>query len=336
MHAIRRAYPRAHITLLTSPGKEGVPGAADVLRGCAWVDEVLAYYPKDLRNKGKIATFMREMRAQGFELWFELPLEPTFGVALRNMAFARLSGAKWGYGWRMCTLRWSVQAQSEYLRFPNEVEKLCAVITEAGIEAGCRSFPLPIHDSHLEEVRRVLLDSDLTGDPPAAIAPGAKRAPNRWPPERFIEVGRHLVHRGFRVCVLGGEFERDVCHEVASGIGPRAVDLAGRLSILASWELLRRCALVVCNDSGVQHMAAAAGTPSVSVFSCRDFKGKWWPHGSRNSVLQKWIDCHTCLLESCPFDNQCIKLIEVSEVIACAERRIEELNPAPATLPVGR
>jgi heptosyltransferase-2 len=116
------------------------------------------------------------------------------------------------------------------------------------------------------------------------------------------------------VVVLGGPGDAAECGAIASAIGPGAHSLAGALSLEESCELLRRCELLVCLDSGVQHLASAVGTPCVSLFSCWQMRGKWRPYGERNVVLQKWVDCHTCMLERCPRDNMCIKKISAEDV----------------------
>jgi ADP-heptose:LPS heptosyltransferase len=158
-----------------------------------------------------------------------------------------------------------------------------------------------------------------------AFAPGAKLEPNRWPVERFIEVGKNLAARGCRMVVLGGSSEAPMCERIASAIGRNAASLAGKTTVRESCEVLTRCAMLICNDSGVQHLAAAVGTPCVSLFTRREFPGMWWPHGPQHQVLMENVECHTCFLDVCPHDNKCIKAIGVDEVIAAAGRVLARL-----------
>jgi heptosyltransferase-3 len=111
-----------------------------------------------------------------------------------------------------------------------------------------------------------------------------------------------------------------MCERIAKAIGRNAVSLAGKTTVRESCEVLARCAMLICNDSGVQHLAAAVGTPCVSLFTRREFPGMWWPHGAQHEVLLKDVECHTCFLDACPYDNKCIKAIGVDEVIAAAGR----------------
>ena len=156
-----------------------------------------------------------------------------------------------------------------------------------------------------------------------AFAPGAKLEPNRWPADRFIEVGNSLAARGYRIVVLGGSSDAPMCDRIAKAIGRNAASLAGKTTVRDSCEVLARCAMLICNDSGVQHLAAAVGTPCVSLFTRREFPGMWWPHGPQHEVLLKDVECHTCFLDACPYDNKCIKAIGVDEVIAAAGRVLE-------------
>jgi ADP-heptose:LPS heptosyltransferase len=323
MHAIRQAYPDAQLSLLTSPGRKGAVGAAELLDGAKWLDELLVYHTDDFATLRQRLKLLRRLRERAYDVWIELPqnLQP-MRVMLRNMVTARLAGARWAYGWRLARIRWAAQAQSELLTFPNEVERLLSVIADCGIPSQAAVFPLPISDRDRELVDEVLDHNGLAPQTLVAIAPGAKRSTNRWPLDRFAQVGRHLVREGFQVLIMGGGSDAEDCETVASSIGPGALNLAGQLSLLQSCQLLKRCELLICNDSGVQHLAAAVGTSCLSIFSFWQPRRQWWPYGSQHTVLYKWVECHTCLLDRCPYDNRCIKLIGADEVIAWADRKL--------------
>ena len=244
------------------------------------------------------------------------------------MIAARMAGARWAYGWRVNTIRWAAHAQSELFTFPNEVERLLALAAECGIPSQAAVFPLPLRDCHRRVVDELVDKNGLARQTFVAIAPGAKRSTNRWPLDRFVEVGRHLVCEGFRVLVMGGASDVEDCRTVTAAIGAGALNLAGQLSLLQSCELLKRCHLLICNDSGVQHLAAAVGTRCLSIFSFWQLRGKWRPYGSEHTVLQKWVECHTCFLDRCPYDNRCIKLIDADEVTAWADRQLCNVEQA--------
>jgi len=321
MHAIRRAYPVAHLTLVTSPGKLGSVGARELLDGVSWLDEIVVYHAEDIATaRGRLA-LVSQLRARNFDVWIELPaVAASLSTSFRNLMVARSAGVRWGFGWRY-EPRFAARAQSTFIDFPDEVARLLEIVRAAGFAADESDFPLELSDSTRRTVTALLDQAGLAdSERLIAFAPGAKLEPNRWPGDRFIEVGRNLAERGYSIVVLGGGSDAPMCERIAKAIGRNAASLAGKTTVRESCEMLARCGMLICNDSGVQHLAAAVGTPCVSLFTRREFPGMWWPHGPQHEVLLKDVECHTCFLDACPYDNKCIKAIGVDEVIAAADR----------------
>jgi ADP-heptose:LPS heptosyltransferase len=321
MHAIRRAYPAAHLTLVTSPGKAGSIGARELLDDVSWIDEIVVYHAEDIATARGRLELVRSLRARKFEVWIELPVVAApLATLFRNLIVARSAGARWGFGWRY-EPRFAAPSQTLFNDFPDEVDRLLEIVRTAGFAGEDTDFPLELTDSNARTVTDLLDQAGVAAsDLMIAFAPGAKLEPNRWPVDRFIEVGNSLSTRGYRIVVLGGSSEVPMCDRIAKAVGRNAVSLAGKTSVRESCEVLARCAMLVCNDSGVQHLAAAVGTPCVSLFTRREFPGMWWPHGPQHEVLMKDVECHTCFLDACPYDNKCIKAIGVDEVIVAAGR----------------
>ncbi|NOT33944.1 MAG: glycosyltransferase family 9 protein, partial [Candidatus Eisenbacteria bacterium] len=120
----------------------------------------------------------------------------------------------------------------------------------------------------------------------AIVAPGAIYGPAKcWPPESFAEVGRALTARALTVLVCGTAAEADRCAQVAAAI-PGAIDLAGRTGLGELTALCARAYAVVCNDSGLGHLAAATGALTISVFGSTS--SAWTaPLGPRAHVVQR-------------------------------------------------
>ena len=149
-----------------------------------------------------------------------------------------------------------------------------------------------------------------------ALAPGGKRCLNRWPIDRFAEVGRRWVESGGCVVVVGGENEKALGKLIEGQCGSTVLNLCGQTSVLETTEVLKNCGVLVTNDSGPMHLAALVGTPCVAVFSARDFPNKWFPRGVGHTVLRSEVDCSPCLLEECLNDHLCLTNIHVEEVWA--------------------
>jgi asparagine synthase (glutamine-hydrolysing) len=317
--AIRNRFPKAHITLLTSPGKPGAMGAEEVLGNSQLVDDIWTYYSEDIKGVRQKLAMARKVREQHFDLWIDLPNNlTTLRRQLRDMVFVATALIPWARGWRVDTLRWAAQAQSLHINFPDEVDRLLAIVRDAGFDASSVDFAMSPKAQIVSSIDKLLAHNRVAG-PIVAIAPGAKRSTNLWPRERFMQVAAALHDRGYAVLIVGGSSDAELCSAVASGT-EGAISLAGDLSLEQSCELLRRCKFAVCLDSGVQHLASAVGTPCISLFSSWQMRGKWHPHGARNVVLQKWVSCHTCLREICPHDNFCMRLLEGRQVNVSATR----------------
>jgi heptosyltransferase-2 len=106
------------------------------------------------------------------------------------------------------------------------------------------------------------------------LLPGAARGPaKQWPAERFVELGRRLIRSSadVDVAVMGSAGEEPLCRRVADAIrNERVLNLAGRTTFAEWAAVLRRCAVVVANDSGGMHLSAAVGTPVVALYGITD------------------------------------------------------------------
>jgi ADP-heptose:LPS heptosyltransferase len=122
---------------------------------------------------------------------------------------------------------------------------------------------------HHEKAANVLVPS---GAPVLAIGPAANWRGKQWRSERFAELGLRLtapdgVLAGARIAVLAARYERAQAEPVLAAIPPvRRIDLVGRIDLLTAAAVLRRCALFVGNDTGLMHIAAATGIPTIGLF----------------------------------------------------------------------
>ncbi len=320
MFAIRRAYPEAHLTLLTTPGKyRGARHAQQLLGAAAWIDEIITYDLDEIASIAQRLELGARLRAHEFDLWFDLTLDRArFLRMIRDMLVARLLGARWAYGWRLEHLGFAARAEAETREFPNEVERLAKVLRACGFKGDSTIFPAFAESQNDEAVDFLLRAPNLQRRPLVAIAPGTRRPCNLWPLDRFAAVSAHLAAGGIAVLLIGGAEDRALCEEIRSRSDNYPINLAGKLSLLESCGLLRRCDLLICVDSAPQHLAAAVGTRCVAIFSRRDLRRRWYPHGNQHRVLEGAVECHGCLLEVCPFDNRCMKQVTVEQVLAAA------------------
>lgn len=152
--------------------------------------------------------------------------------------------------------------------------------------------------------------------------PGAAYGPAKcWPAERFKELAKLLLQRKDVWLVFfgdssAGELIKEICRELPE----RAMNLAGVTSLRELACLIKSLDLLVTNDSGPMHIAAAFDVPMVAFFGSTD-EQKTGPYGQSEAVLNKKVSCSPCFKRVCPIDFRCMKEIGVDEVF----RRIEKL-----------
>ena len=153
------------------------------------------------------------------------------------------------------------------------------------------------------------------GEPVIGVFPGGNAASRRWDPERFAELVRRLATGGRRIVVFGGPNERELTARVA---GTAAVDLGGQTDLAQLATGIASCDLLVTNDTGPLHLAAAVGTPTVSMWGAGDPRVTG-PLGAGHRMLRHpELSCVPCTKNECPLvvQNQCLSLITVDEVEA--------------------
>jgi heptosyltransferase-3 len=160
-----------------------------------------------------------------------------------------------------------------------------------------------------------------------AIGPGSKMPAKIWPKERFISLTDRILdrHSGVGLVVLGGAEDRQLGEEISARHPNACWNFAGSTSIIQSLTLLHRCVAYVGNDTGTMHLAAAAGTSCVAIFSARDLPGKWEPYGRGHVIIRKSVPCSGCMLEECTVEaKRCLTSITVDEVLQGLEQILHD------------
>jgi heptosyltransferase-2 len=172
----------------------------------------------------------------------------------------------------------------------------------------------PLRVSPEAAARSEPLLAELAGRGPLiGLNPGANWPSRRWPPERYGALGRLLREAlDARVAVLGGRQELDLARRVAEAV-PGARSLAGRTDLKALMAILSRLDLLVTNDTGPMHVAAALGTPLVDLCGAADERVTG-PRGPRSRVLREHLFCSPCVKNVCPYHLECMEALTVRRV----------------------
>ena len=158
--------------------------------------------------------------------------------------------------------------------------------------------------------------------PVFGLNPGAEYGPaKRWPVERFIAVATEIQQRTNCVwLIFGGKNDTAIADQIASALLASRFtfhDLSGTTSLRELMALLKLCRVLLTNDSGPMHVAAALGTPVVVPFGSTspELTGPGLPGDSRHHLLKSDAPCSPCFLRECPIDFRCMNGITVARVV---------------------
>lgn len=161
------------------------------------------------------------------------------------------------------------------------------------------------------------------------LIPGSKHFTKRWPKEYFIELGNKLNQNGFNVKIFGGKDDKQICGQIASGI-ENSINLCSENNLFETAAGIKQCKIVITNDSGLMHAAAAVGTPIIAIFgsSVREFG--FVPYKIKNLILENnSLSCRPCShigRSSCPKHHfKCMKEITPDLVLDNTLKFISDL-----------
>lgn len=145
------------------------------------------------------------------------------------------------------------------------------------------------------------------------FCPGSKHFTKRWLPEYFIRLGNELVKCEFKIVLFGGKSDRELCNEISQQIFG-SINLQNEDQLLLTAAEMKKCKLIITNDSGLMHTASASGVPLISIFGSTVREFGFIPTGSQNLILENnSLSCRPCShigKSSCPKKHfKCMKEI---------------------------
>ncbi|MBI2095485.1 MAG: glycosyltransferase family 9 protein [Candidatus Omnitrophica bacterium] len=312
---LRRRFPDAWISVMVRPSTR------EILEGHPLIDEVIPYdYSPEGRDRFPLGylRFLRGIAKRRFDIACVLRpgvrshLAPFLAGIPRRVGFRRC-------GWRFFLTQTVSDRRHEGLR--HESEYTADVVRQFGGEEGPADLPPYPVFSESDQSISGLLSEERPGqghERLIAFHAGASCPSKRWPKESFAWLGKAvLAGLPHRLVLIGGGRERETSEFLKAEWGARALDLTGRLNLRESAALLKRCEVLVSNDSGPVHLAAAVGTRTLTIFG-RNQDGlsrrRWRALGAGHETIQKDVGCVVCLAHRCSIGFECLKAISVEEV----------------------
>lgn len=278
--ALRSRFPGAEITMA------GLPWARELVDRLPALDRLVDFpgypgLPEVPVEPARVDAFLASLRAERYDL--AIQMHGNGGVT--NGLIAGTGAARTlGYGPpgdRRLTdaLAWD-EGEHEVRRWLRLVAVLGADVSDAGID-------VPIAEPEHQEAARLLGGFGPVTGLLVGLHVGAKDAARRWPAARFAELGDDLAAtHGARLVLTGGPGERGLADEVRAAMRARPVDLVGATDLGTLFAVVGRLDLLVTNDTGASHVAAATRTPSVVLFGPTR-PSRWAPlDGALHAVVE--------------------------------------------------
>ncbi|MBF0292044.1 MAG: lipopolysaccharide heptosyltransferase II [Nitrospinae bacterium] len=308
LHGLRRTFPMAKIDVLV----DDLFG--EILRGNPNVDRAILNPRKPAGPKWKADLEMvKKLRSEEYDLAVDLHSGP------RSAAFAFLSGAKWraGHAFRLRNrLSYNVPVTSATTD-EHTWKVQFKVVAELGVAWPVTpEYFLSVSDEMANSVNERLKKAGFSSDHPLVLLhPGARVMVKRWPADRMGELARWLVdEKGAAVFLAGAPADEDEIRKIRKASG-YALPYFTDLNMGELIALIKRSAMIVCNDSGPMHIAGVLNIPTVALFGPSD-PHVWAPVGEKKVVLTcAPMECMPCDQKHCPYEgNHCMTRISVDEV----------------------
>jgi heptosyltransferase II len=321
LRGLRSLFPEAELAMLAKPA------IAELFAAYPGLNRVLVYDKEVHAGMAGKWSLAGTLRRHGFDL------AVLFQNAFEAAFIAWLAGIPRRYGYatdgRVLFLTQPV-AVPRPDNLVHQVEYYWNMLKPLGVSG---EAPPPTLHVSADEDRMVDGRFASAGIDPSSIMIGVNPGSTygrakRWLPERFAEVAHRLVERLRRtegapvvVVILGAKGEELLGKDIASRIGRQSIVLSGATTIRELMAVVKRCRLLITNDTGPMHIAAAFGVPIVAIFGPTDARTTA-PYGQERSVVRETVDCAPCLLRDCPIDHRCMTRIPVDRVYEAAVKQL--------------
>jgi lipopolysaccharide heptosyltransferase II len=332
MRAFKDSLAGSSITLLTSTA------GAEVGRYIPEVDEVIVYESPWMKSSPEQAdsqhdmAMLRDLRARQFDaaviftVYSQNPLPPALFCYLADIPL-RLAHCREN-PYKLLT-HWVKEIEPEQI-IRHEVQRQLDLAAAVGCTPNSQtlSFQVPI-DARAEAVRQMAAAGIDLSSPWIALHPGVSAPSRQYRPEGYAQAASQLAQEdGFQIVFTGTEGEQALVEQIQGWMSAPSFSLAGQLSLGALGAVLEMAPLLISNNTGPVHVAAALGTPIVDLYALTNPQHTPWavPH----RVLYHDVPCKFCYRSICPEGHHnCLRLVEPQEIVQAVRELLAETSTPP-------
>jgi lipopolysaccharide heptosyltransferase II len=303
----------------------------ELLEDCPWVDGVISVEKRQGNLLEKLfyqKGFVQTLRGKKFGAAIDLRTG-TRGAVLSYVSGAQLRIGRYADDGRL----WRNRLFTHLVKPENEMEQyssLHSLNIVAPFKVGARGTDPELTVTSEREMRaeRILREEGLASDRSLiALHPFSRWRYKEWPFENYIALIDHIGSRyPVHIAITGSADEKGRAAHLVKEARADAYNLAGKTTIGDLAGVLKKCRLVIGIDSAAIHIAAAVGTPTVTIFG-PSAPVNWAPRGEQHEVIFKDMPCVPCRQKGCHHSavSQCLQELEVGEVVEVLDKKIAEI-----------
>ncbi len=308
IRATAELYPQAKIDVMV------VSEAAILLKNNHFVQEVIV---DEKRKNVLLSTWQLIKQIKSKQ--YDLAISPH--SSFRTHLILYLSKIPERIGFNRGSAKWMLTKRIEHPVGPHKIVKnlgLLKPLTDREFDLQTELFPSDKDKQKAEELLKALSGKTLI-----AIAPGSIWQTKCWQLKSYITLCRKLIDSNYGIILIGGESDKFLCEEIENSIpkdNAKLINLAGVTNLLESAAVIKKCSLMICNDSGAMHIANAMQTRVFAFFGPTVQRFGYYPYRQGDRVFEVDLDCRPCGShgsKKCPQKHHnCMQKIEVEPVFA--------------------
>jgi len=319
LKALRNYFPDTRIVVLLLRKN----GAEQVLEGSNLADEIVIWNYQDLTYRQRLQAII-SMKNRKPDLivsrFASYPIDCALTTILSRAPY-RVGHVSSG-GWKGIydyLHNYKVKMKDN----EHEIDRYLHLAKDIGISVIDKTPVFPILEDDEQAALTFLRTYDIKKDDQFVtiqIGTNPVQSWKRWDTEKWSALAVYIIENNIRMVVVGSSDERDLIDETFSSLTNKPINAAGELTLKQTAVVIKRSSLLVCNDSGLMHVAVAVDTPTVAIYGPTDYT-RTAPLGKKHVVIRKDLPCSPCLTMKGPSDVEacqnriCLDSITVEEVL---------------------
>jgi len=300
---IRKNFPHSRIDMVVNSN------FSSIIEDTPYLDNI---YPYDKRWGIKLSIdFTKALKRNNYSLGINIHGNWRSALLLKNIKPAYSIG--YGGGGRGLFLNKVIEVPDHLHMVINYMELLKNIGLDIKDHKGTE---IAVNQESLKKMEEFLEENAYLGKKKiVGLNTGGSWPIKRWPAEKFASLADRLINNNFFVVFLGSKSDRPRVDQIISSMKSKALIATSKTSLKELVALESLCDLVISNDSGPVHVAAAVGTPTITIFGPSD-DNKYRPLGDKHKIVKNEIECRPCGEHECPLGHhRCMQDIGVDDVI---------------------